>query len=180
MTATPGRAAGALVLIGPMGAGKTSVGRRVARATGARFRDTDREIARVHGPIPDIFREHGEAGFRAIEREVVRETLDGRGVVALGGGAVLDASTQELLARHRVVFLDVSPLVVARRVEGSSRPLLVGGEEDPMVRWRAIYDERRPLYARLADLEIDTSHGPMSGHIDRILDWVQKHPEPAA
>ncbi|MFX5684625.1 shikimate kinase, partial [Acinetobacter baumannii] len=84
-----------LVLIGPMGAGKTSVGRRVARALGEPFSDTDKIVVRDHGPIPDLFRAHGEAHCRSRERDAVAEALERGGVVALGGGAVLDPVTRE-------------------------------------------------------------------------------------
>ncbi|MFE7844852.1 shikimate kinase [Microbacterium sp. NPDC057407] len=160
----------ALVLIGPMGAGKSSVGKRVARALDVPFVDTDAAIAREHGPIERIFEEHGESHFRRIEREAVVEGLRAGGVVSLGGGAVLDPGTQADLEDHRVVLLTVAPKVVATRVRGSSRPLLQG--EDPTARWRAIYEARRPVYERLADVTFDTSSGPMQDVVDRIVAWA--------
>lgn len=160
----------ALVLIGPMGAGKSSVGKRVARALDVPFFDTDAAIARENGPVERIFEEHGEAHFRRIEREAVVTALQAGGVVALGGGAVLDPGTQDDLAHHRVVLLTVAPRVVATRVRGSSRPLLQG--DDPAARWRAIYEERRPVYERLADVTFDTSSGPMQDVVDRIVAWA--------
>ncbi|MFT4230981.1 MAG: shikimate kinase, partial [Microbacterium sp.] len=81
----------AIVLVGPMGAGKTSVGRRVAKRLGLPFTDTDKTVAAEHGPISAIFERHGEEHFRRLERDAVRRALAGGGVVALGGGAVLDA-----------------------------------------------------------------------------------------
>ncbi len=85
------------VFIGPMGAGKTRIGKRVARALEVPFTDTDKVIVAAHGPIADIFDQHGEPHFRALERDVVHEALTGGGVVSLGGGAVLDPGTQQTL-----------------------------------------------------------------------------------
>jgi shikimate kinase len=160
----------AVVLIGPMGAGKSSVGKRVARALDVPFFDTDAAIARDHGAIDRIFEEKGEPYFRALEREAVSVGLAAGGVVSLGGGAVLDERTQADLAAHRVVLLTVAPRVVAIRVRGSSRPLLQG--DDAAARWSAIYEERRPIYERLADVSFDTSSGPMQNVVDRIVEWA--------
>lgn len=161
----------ATVLIGPMGAGKTSVGRRVARELGVAFTDTDKLIAGHHGPIPEIFAQHGEAGFRAFERAAVADALDRGGVVALGGGAVLDADTQADLAGHRVVLLTVSPHIVASRIRGGDRPLLTG--EDTVARWERIYAERRGVYEHLADVTFDTSTGPLAAVVARIVEWAR-------
>ncbi|MBA8816119.1 shikimate kinase [Microbacterium halimionae] len=160
----------ALVLVGPMGAGKTSVGRRVARTLGQRFIDTDKSVIRDHGPIPEIFARTGEAHFRALERAAVVEALAHGGVVALGGGAVLDPDTRSDLAAHRVVFLTVSAKLVASRVVGDGRPLLAG--EDPVARWQQIYDERLPLYQEVADATFDTSVGPLALAVTSIVNWA--------
>lgn len=165
----------AIVLIGPMGAGKTSVGRRVARSLGTTFTDTDKVVVREHGPIPALFEAHGEAHFRALERAAVIEALAGGGVVALGGGAVLDPDTRADLDGHRVVLLTVAPHIVAARIGGSDRPLLAG--EDPVARWSRIYAERRPVYESVADVSFDTSSGPLAGVVAQIVDWVHRHPE---
>ncbi|WP_413631621.1 shikimate kinase [Microbacterium sp. SSM24] len=159
-------------MIGPMGAGKTSVGKRVARALDVPFFDTDAAISREHGPIDQIFADRGEAQFRALERAAVVEGLATGGVVSLGGGAVLDADTQSDLAQHRVVLLTVAPRVVAIRVRGSSRPLLQG-DEDPLERWTRIYEQRRPVYERLANASFDTSNGPLQNVVDRIVAWTR-------
>ena len=118
-----------LVLVGPMGAGKTSIGRRVAKALGIRFIDTDAVIQREHGPIEQIFETHGESTFRAWEREAIQNALGWGGVVvSLGGGAVLNADTRADLATCDVVMLTVDPRVVAGRIQGTARPLLTGEE----------------------------------------------------
>jgi shikimate kinase len=162
----------AIVLIGPMGAGKTSIGRRVAKALGVGFVDTDAAIVRAHGPIADIFAASGEPHFRELEHHAVIEALGGGGVVALGGGAVLDARTQEALSYHRVALLTVDPAIIAGRITGGKRPLLTG--DDPVARWNAVYESRRDVYARLADETFDTSHGPLQDVVDRVVTWARE------
>lgn len=165
-----------LVLVGPMGAGKTSIGRRVAKALGVDFIDTDAVVQRDHGPIEQIFAAHGEAAFRAWERAAVQQALaGGEAVVSLGGGAVVDADTRTDLAHCRVVMLTVDPRVVAGRIQGTARPLLTG--EDPLVRWQRIWQERRGLYESVADLTIDTSTGPLQHVVDEIAAWALRGPE---
>lgn len=158
-----------LVLVGPMAAGKTSIGRRVARRLGVPFVDTDKRVAADHGAIPAIFAEHGESRFRELERAAVAAALDGDGVISLGGGAVTDAGTRALLQRHPVVFLTVSPEAVADRIAGSGRPLLAG--DDPLGRWTRIFDERRPWYEEVATATFDTSRRPMQRIAEDIASW---------
>lgn len=166
----------AIVLIGPMGAGKTSVGRRVAKALGVGFTDTDAVVVRGHGPIEEIFREQGEKRFRELEREAVAHALEDGGVVSLGGGAVLDPDTRSDLTRHRVVLLTIEPRVVASRVRGSARPLLADGG-DAMARWSEIYAQRRPIYEELADVVFDTSSGPLQRVVEDIVAWARQSEE---
>jgi shikimate kinase len=170
-----GGGARALVLIGPMGAGKTSIGRRVARALGRRFFDTDIEIVRGSGPIEAIFAEQGESRFRALERDAVVAGLATGGVVSLGGGAVMDAATRADLAAHDVVFLTVDKRVVAGRIRDSSRPLLQG--EDAAGRWSEIMTARRPIYEQLADVTFDTSRGPLQAVVADVVEWAQRRME---
>ena len=158
-----------LVLVGPMAAGKTSIGRRVARRLGVPFIDTDKRIAREHGPIPAIFEEHGEAHFRQLERAAVSAALEEGGVISLGGGAVTDAGTRELLRPHPVAFLTVSPEAVADRIRGGGRPLLAG--DDPLERWTRIFEERRGWYDEVATRVFDTSRRPMQRIADEIVTW---------
>lgn len=160
----------AIVLIGPMGSGKSSVGRRVAKALALPFFDSDAAVVRAHGPISDIFASSGEEVFRAFEREAVTEGLRGGGIVALGGGAVLHPDTQTDLAEHRVVLLTVSPHRIASRLGGSTRPLL--DADDPIARWKEVYASRRELYEHLADVTFDTSHGPLMDVVDAITNWA--------
>jgi shikimate kinase len=160
-----------VVLIGPMGAGKTSVGRRVARALEVPFADTDALITRAHGPIETIFATAGEVAFRAWEREAVEQALAGGGVVALGGGAVLDPATRSDLASHRVVLLTVGGRTVESRIRDTNRPLLADG--DAVARWREIYAARRPLYEQLADVTFDTSRGPLQDIVTAVAAWAR-------
>lgn len=170
MTSSP--AEPALVLVGPMGAGKTSIGRRVSRELGLSFADTDAMVAREHGTIPDLFREHGEEHFRMLERRAVERALAAGGVVSLGGGAVLDERTRTDLTHHRVVFLSVSARTVARRITGTSRPLL-GGQTDPLAEWERIFTARRPLYEQVADVSFDTSRGPFGRIVEDVVAWAR-------
>lgn len=145
-----------LVLVGTMGAGKTTVGQRVAQTLGLAFRDSDHDIEAVEGrPVSDIFVDSGEAHFRAAERAAVAEALVSHdGVLALGGGAVLDESTRAALAGHHVVFLRVGLSDAAKRVGlGVSRPLLLGNVRG---RIKTLIDERTPVYESVAGHVVDT------------------------
>nr|WP_216852448.1 shikimate kinase [Curtobacterium sp. VKM Ac-2852] len=153
-----------------MGAGKSSVGKRVAKALGVPFTDTDRVIVREHGPIPGIFADHGEPAFRALEAEAVRAAMAAGGVIAVGGGAVTHADTRQALGGARIVLLTVSPEAVADRIAGSDRPLLANGGIDA---WQTIMDERAATYAELAHVVVDTSRRPMSRVVDEVVTWLR-------
>lgn len=144
------------VLVGPMGAGKTTVAALLGEAWQVTVRDTDADIeAREGRSISDIFVDSGESYFRDLEATAVAEALATHtGVLALGGGAVLDPATRELLAAHRVVFLRVGLTDAAKRVGlGVGRPLLLGNVRG---RIKALLDERTPLYEAVATLTVDT------------------------
>lgn len=143
------------VLIGPPGAGKTTVGRTLAAAIGVEFVDTDALVETTAGrAISDIFVEDGEPAFRALEVEATRTALDTAGVVALGGGAPMQPAIAEMLADHRVVFLDVTIAHAARRVGfDGSRPLLA---VNPRTAWTTMMADRRPTYERLGTVRVDT------------------------
>jgi shikimate kinase len=158
-----------IVLIGPMGSGKTKLGKRVATILGKPFVDTDRMIVAKHGTIAQLFAEFGEAHFRALERVAVEDALAQDAVVALGGGAILDERTQADLADRRVALITVSAEAVAPRITGAKRPLLAGGVES----WKQILDSRREIYERLATRIWDTSSRPLTGIAAEIAEWAR-------
>jgi shikimate kinase len=145
-----------VVLVGPMGAGKTTVARLLADAWGVPARDTDVDIEVAEGrSISDIFVDDGEEHFRALERAAVADALaTHEGVLALGGGAVLDEGTRDQLVGQPVVFLRVGLSEAVKRVGlGVGRPLLLGNVR---ARIKALLDERTPIYESLARLVVDT------------------------
>ena len=145
------------VLVGPMGAGKSTVGALLAEAWAVSMRDTDQDVEAVAGkPISEIFLDDGEARFRALERDAVTTALATHdGVLALGGGAVLDPSTRDLLAGHQVVFLNVGLSDAVKRVGvGTGRPLLLGNVRSGI---KLLLDERLPIYLSVATVTVDTA-----------------------
>jgi shikimate kinase len=161
----------ALVLIGAPGAGKTRIGKRVARLLDLPFVDTDKRVVALHGGIPEIFATQGEPRFRELEREQVALALAEHAVVSLGGGAVLDPATQAELEPLRVVQLTVSAEAIAKRNIGSGRPLLANGVEA----WTALVAARAPIYDRLADATFDTSQLPAERIADDIVRWLEEN-----
>lgn len=158
-----------LVLIGPPGAGKTKVGKRVARALGVGFVDTDKAIAARHGPIADIFATQGEGAFRALEREQVAAALATRGIVTLGAGAILDPRTQADLQELRVALITVDAESVAERIRGEKRPLLAAGG---VAAWKVLVEQRMPVYTRLAARTFDSSGRPMDSVALDVAAWL--------
>ena len=145
-----------LVLMGPPGSGKTTVGRALAALLGVELRDTDQAIEGQQGQsISDIFMDEGEPRFRELERAVVASCLASHsGVLSVGGGAVMDPVTSAALAGHTVVFLDVGIADAAKRVGfDRSRPLLA---VNPRAQWIKMMDLRRPTYERLATFSVQT------------------------
>jgi shikimate kinase len=157
-----------VVLVGPMGAGKSTVGRLLAERWSVSFRDTDDDIEQSEGrTISDIFVESGEDRFRELERDAVaRALLEHGGVLAVGGGAVMAAETRAALAGHRVVFLRVGLADAADRVGiGVSRPLLLGNVRGTM---KALLDERTPVYESVARAVVDTDGRPPAEVADLV------------
>jgi len=146
-----------VVLVGPPGSGKSTVGSAVARLLEVPLHDTDAAIEVAEGrTISDIFVEDGEPAFRDLERaEVARALAEEPGVVALGGGAPVDPLTEQRLVGQVVVFLDVGIADAAKRVGfDQSRPLLA---VNPRASWVRLMNERRPVYERVATHRVDTA-----------------------
>lgn len=157
-----------VVLVGPPGAGKTTVADALAVRWGVAVRDTDRDIEAAEGAtVQEIFIDHGEQHFRALEEAAVAAALAGHdGVLALGGGAVLSEGTRDLLVGHVVVFLDVGLSAAASRVGlGAGRPLLLGNVRSQL---KSLMDARRPLYAEVAEHTVVTDDLDAQQVADRV------------
>lgn len=158
-----------VVLVGPPGSGKTTVGELLATRLGVGFNDTDRQIEAASGTtISDIFIERGEEVFRELEREAVEKSLrESSGVLALGGGAILDVGTRQLLRGHNVVYLDIELADATKRVGmNRDRPLLLG---NPRAQLHTLMNARRPLYEEVATLTVSTSGKEPSQVVDEIV-----------
>lgn len=163
-------AAPRVVVIGPPGAGKTTIGKRLAARLEVGFRDTDTDIVHSTGrEISDIFANDGEPAFRELEEQAVETALrDHDGVLALGGGAVLSDKTRHRLAGQTVVFLAVGLAEGARRTGlSTARPLLAG--VNPRATFKALLDARTPLYRSVATVEIATDHLRPEQVVDQVL-----------
>lgn len=158
-----------LVLVGPPGAGKTTVGRLVADRLGVDFRDTDSDVeASTGATVADLFVEQGEATFRQLERAAVSLALsDHTGVLAVGGGAVLAAETRASLRGRPVAFLEVGLADALRRVGlNRDRPLLVGNLRG---QWLTLMEQRRPLYLEVARWTVSTDGRPAAAVADELV-----------
>ncbi|BCJ67868.1 shikimate kinase [Polymorphospora rubra] len=156
------------VLVGAMGAGKSTVGQALADALGVGFRDTDLDVEATAGkPIPEIFFDDGEEHFRALEHAAVIAALESfDGVLALGGGAILAEKTRAALAGHTVVFLSVGLSEAVKRVGfGAGRPLLA---VNPRATLRHLLEQRLPLYTEVASLTVPTDDRTPEDVVDEI------------
>ncbi len=162
-----------VVLVGPMGVGKSTVGQLLAARLGVAYRDTDDDIVAAQGrTIADVFVEDGEPAFRALEKEAVARALaEHDGVLALGGGAILDADTRRLLAGRRVVYLSMDVEEAARRTGlNAARPLLA---VNPRKQWRELMEARRHLYEEVATAVVATDDRTPEEVTEAVLDAVE-------
>jgi shikimate kinase len=169
------------VLVGMPGSGKSTIGRRLAKALDVPMLDTDAKIVETTGrSIADIFTD-GEAEFRRIEADVVRAALASHdGVVSLGGGAVTTPAVREALAGHTVVYLEINAAEGIRRTSGGTgRPLLAG--DDAAATFRALMAERVPLYREVATMRVNTNRrnpGAVVRHIVGRLETASAEQPP--
>jgi shikimate kinase len=147
----------AIVLVGPMGAGKTTLGKKLAKKLGVSFADTDRLVGARHGSISRIFEKHGEEHFRNLETKALERALSEFDVVATGGGVVLKEANRELIKSHRVIFLDTNAESVLGKINLDKRPLI---KDDPEA-WDRIYQNRVELYREVADATLFTGSRPI-------------------
>ncbi|MFD3881223.1 3-dehydroquinate synthase [Streptomyces microflavus] len=162
-----------VVLVGPMGVGKSTVGELLAARLGTTYRDTDADVVAEAGkPIAEIFYDEGEEHFRALERRAVAAALAGHaGVLSLGGGAVMDGATRELLADRPVVYLSMDVDEAVRRVGlGAARPLLA---VNPRRQWRELMDARRHLYEEVARTVVATDENTPEEVAQAIIDALE-------
>ncbi|MBA2812613.1 shikimate kinase [Streptomyces sp. KM273126] len=162
-----------IVLVGPMGVGKSTVGQLLAERLGVGYRDTDDDIVAEQGrTIADIFVDEGEPAFRAIEKRAVRTALaEHAGVLALGGGSILDADTRAALAGLQVVYLSMDVEEAVRRTGlNTARPLLA---VNPRRQWRELMEARRHLYTEIAHAVVPTDHRTPEEVTQAVLDATE-------
>jgi len=157
-----------VVLVGPMGVGKTTIGKKLAKQLGLPFVDTDKEIVKQHGSISKIFEKSGEQHFRALEHKFLLAALATNSVVATGGGVVTQENNRQALRNSFVIYLSTNGRHIASRLLAGRRPLLKNGVAD----WRRIYQERKPLYEQVASVEIETSSKSLNSVVSEIVELV--------
>lgn len=160
-----------IVLVGPMGAGKTTLGKKLAKSLDLSFSDTDKIIEKQHGSIVKIFESQGEETFRNYETSALVEALKVGGVVATGGGVVLREENRRTLSGHNVIFLDTNAESVKNRVNLLKRPLLRDNPE----RWQEIYLQRLELYKSVAKGTVFTGNRPIKVLLEELKAKVENH-----
>jgi len=165
-----------IALVGMMGVGKTTVGRRLSKRLGMEFFDSDEEIEKASGrTVKGYFRDHGEDAFRAGERKVIERLLEGPPIIlATGGGAFIPEATRKvLLSRSTTVWLKADCDVIYGRVKRkNTRPLL--DVADPLAKLKTLIDERYPIYAH-ADITVDANTGPHNRTVDAVIESLLQH-----
>ena len=166
-----------IILVGPMGAGKTTIGKQLAQQSGREFYDSDREIEEHTGAnIPLIFELEGEEGFRKREKNILIELTQKQGIVlATGGGAVLDPDNRAQLSKHGFVIYLRAPLaqLLKRTCKDRNRPLLQ--TENPRKKLEEIVASRDPLYQEVADIIIETDDRPVRNVVKNLLSTLEQH-----
>ena len=162
-----------VVLIGMPGAGKSHVGRALAKATGMKFTDTDKLIRDRYGDIPTIFKEKGEEFFRFLESEAAKEAASGdERVISTGGGMILKEENMAALKENgTVVYLKASEETLARRTANSSRPLVRGDVKKNIAE---LYKKRSPLYEKYADITVDADGDDAAKKVESILRSIRR------
>lgn len=159
-----------IVLVGPMGAGKTTLGKKLAKSLSVPFLDTDKEISKAHGQIAALFQSIGETAFRDIETNTLRDALSQRAVIATGGGIVIREANRELLRGQNVIFLDSSAKHVLAKINIEKRPLL---KDNPNA-WGEIYKQRLPLYKSVSQKTLFTGGKPVSVALKELIELINK------
>jgi shikimate kinase len=159
-----------VVFVGPPAAGKSKLAKKVGAILGCSVVDTDSVIQETFGPIPEIFANKGEGFFREQERLAVVDALRSTGVVALGGGAIINEQTRADLKNHRVALITISAEAVSSRLDNDKRPLLKGGLDA----WMALVSERAPWYDQVATATFESSGAPMDNLAEEIASWVKE------
>lgn len=169
-----------IVLVGLMGSGKTTIGKRIASALGVTFTDSDAEIERRTGSsVAELFADRGEPAFRALEADLIAELIESpeAGVIATGGGAVLDPATRARLVGATVIWLRATPAVLVHRIAvDGTRPLLA---DDPRAALQRLAEEREPLYREVADVRVEVDHVPRKLVAEQVLDALGVPGRPA-
>lgn len=167
------------VLMGMPGSGKSTIGRRLAKALDLTLLDTDATIVETTGrTIADIFSNDGEPEFRRVEEQVVRAALaEHDGIISLGGGAITSPGVRDALAGHTVIFLEISAAEGIRRTTGGTvRPLLAG--PDPAQKYRDLMSERVPLYRRAATMRVNTNRRNPGAVVRHIVERLENPDAP--
>jgi shikimate kinase len=167
------------VLMGMPGSGKSTIGRRLAKALDVTLLDTDAKIVETTGrTIADIFSNDGEPEFRRVEEQVVRAALaEHDGIISLGGGAITSPGVRDALAGHTVIFLEISAAEGIRRTTGGTvRPLLAG--PDPAQKYRDLMSERVPLYRRAATMRVNTNRRNPGAVVRHIVERLENPDAP--